>query len=167
MTSSSNPLLGDTFRTNNDNNIQPWLQYTKCTCKATYLKLTEKLQVSKFPFKTTFSTSHYYNYCNSHIYAQLMMYTAGASPGFGRGGGQEFFFSDLGSCMSRSDMLRMTKPCALLGGFGGMPPRNFFLKWCNLVRFGVYFDQILSLTNFKNYHFLYKNFKNCNFYIKE
>ena len=63
-----------------------------------------------------------------------------------RGGGQEFF-SDLEICMS----LR-----------GHAPPRNFF-KWCNLVRFGVYFDQILSLKNFKNYHFLYKNFKNCIF----
>ena len=68
--------------------------------------------------------------------------------------------------MSRSDMLRMAKPCALLGGFGGMLPRENFLKWCNLVRFGVYFDQILSLKNFNNYHFLYKNFKNCNFLYK-
>ena len=58
--------------------------------------------------------------------------------------------------MSRSDMLRMAKPCALLGGFGGMPPDKFFFKWCNLARFGVYFDQSLSLKNFKNYHFLYK-----------
>ena len=65
---------------------------------------------------------------------------AGASPGFGRGGGQEFFFSDLGICMSRSDMLRMAKPCALLGGFGGMLPRENFLKRCNLVSFRVYFD---------------------------
>ena len=81
-------------------------------------------------------------------------------------GGQEFFFSDLEICMSRSYMLRMVKPCALVGGFGGMPPRDNFLKLCNLVRFGVYFDQILSLTNFKNYHFLYKNFKNCNFLYK-
>ena len=85
------------------------------------------------------------------------------------GGGKNFFLSDLGICMSRSDMLRMAKPCALLGEFGGMPPpRKYFLKWCNLVRFGGYFDQILSLKNFKNYHFLYKNIKNCNFfYIKE
>ena len=82
------------------------------------------------------------------------------------GGGQEFFFLDLEICMSRSYMLRMAKPCALVGGFGGMPPRENFLKLCNLVRFGVYFDQILSLTNFKNYHFLYKNFKNCNFLYK-
>ena len=79
------------------------------------------------------------------------------------GGGAKNFFSDLEICMSRSGMLRMAKPCALLGGFGGMLPRENFLKWCNLVRFGVYFDQILSLKNFKNYHFLNKNFKNCNF----
>ena len=63
-------------------------------------------------------------------------------------------------------MLRMAKPCALLGGFGGMPPRENFLKWCNLVRFGVHFDQILYLKNFNNYHFLHTNFKNCNFLYK-
>ena len=85
------------------------------------------------------------------------IYFSGASPGFGRGGGQEFFFSDLEICMSQSDILRMAMPCALLGGFGGMLPRENFLKLCNLVRFGVYFDQILSLNNLKNYHFLYKN----------
>ena len=87
-------------------------------------------------------------------------------PRIWQGGGQEFFFPDLEICMSRSDMLRMAKPCALLEGFGGMPPRENFLKWCNLVRFGVYFDQILSLKIFKNYHFLYKKFKNCNFLYK-
>ena len=59
------------------------------------------------------------------------------------GGGPRIFFSDLGICMSRSDMLRMAKPCALLGGFGGMLPRENFLKRCNLVSFRVYFDQIL------------------------
>ena len=67
--------------------------------------------------------------------AQMRAITAGASPGFWRGGGQEFFFSDLGICMSRSDMLRMAKPCALLGGFGGMlPPRKFF----KTVQFGAF-----------------------------
>ena len=76
--------------------------------------------------------------------------TTGASPGFGRGGGQEISFSDLGICMSRSDMLRMAKPCAMLGGFGGMLPRENFLKRCNLVRIRVYFDQILSLFFSKN-----------------
>ena len=34
------------------------------------------------------------------------------------------------------------------------------------MRFGVYFDHILSLKNFKNYHFLYKKNKNCNFLYK-
>ena len=97
-----------------------------------------------------------------HFINILLSIRTGASPGFGRGG-QELFFSDLEICLSQSEMPRMAKPCALLGGFGGMFPRENFLKWCNLVRFGVYFDQILSLRNFKNYHFLYKKFKNCNF----
>ena len=74
------------------------------------------------------------------------------------GGGKNFFF--------RFGNLHVAKPCDLLGGFGGMLPREIFLKWCNMVRFGVYFDQILSLKNFKNYHFLYKNFENCNFLYK-
>ena len=88
-------------------------------------------------------------------------------PRIWQGGGQEFFLSDLEICMSLRDMLRMAKPCALIGGFGGMPPREIFLKWCNLVRFGVYFDQILSLKNFNNYHFLYKILKITLFYINE
>ena len=50
--------------------------------------------------------------------------------------------------MSRSDILRMAKPCALLGGSGGMLLREHFLKWCNLVRFGVYLDQILGIKKF-------------------
>ena len=29
------------------------------------------------------------------------------------------------------------------------PPREIFLKWCNLVHFGVYLDQIFSLKTFK------------------
>ena len=85
---------------------------------------------------------HYYSnsaillilYCSLHLYACMYIIT-GASPGFGRGGGQEIFFSDLGICMSRSDMLRMAKPCALLGGFGGMLPRENFFK---TVQFGAF-----------------------------
>ena len=46
---------------------------------------------------------------------------------------------------------------ALLGGFGGMLPRENFLKRCNLVRFRVYFDQILSLFFSKNAIFYIKN----------
>ena len=54
-------------------------------------------------------------------------------------------------------------------GAGGMtppPPQENFLKWCNLVRFDVYLDQILSLLNLKNCHFLYKNFKKYHFISK-
>ena len=56
-------------------------------------------------------------------------------PRIWEGGGQEFFFSDLGICMSQSDMLRMAKPCTLLGGFGGMLPREIFLKRCKFMVF--------------------------------
>ena len=43
--------------------------------------------------------------------------------------------------------------------FGDMPPlKKKLIKWCNFVRFGVYFDQILSLKFFLNYHFLYNIF---------
>ena len=47
--------------------------------------------------------------------------------------GANIFFSDLEICTSQSDLLRMAKPSALLGGFGGMPPQIFFLNgtiWC-------------------------------------
>ena len=30
----------------------------------------------------------------------------------------------------------------LLGGFGGMLPQEFFLKWCNFVRFEGYFQPL-------------------------
>ena len=34
--------------------------------------------------------------------------------------------------------------CCEARGLGGMLPREFFLKRCTLLRFRVYFDQILS-----------------------
>ena len=90
-------------------------------------------------------------YC-INVYCRLLV--QGRPQGLAGGGAKNFFF-------------QIWKfACALLGGFGGMPPREKILKWCNLVRFGVYFDQILCLKNFKNYHFLYKKFKNCNFLYK-
>ena len=55
--------------------------------------------------------------------------TQGRRQDLGRGG-PRIFFSDLGICMSRSDMLRMAKPCALLGGFGG--------KFFKTVQFGAF-----------------------------
>ena len=87
------------------------------------------------------------------------IYSSGASPGFGREGGQEFFFQ-IWKFACRFAM-RFAR-----GVRGHAPPLEIFFKWCNLVRFGVYFDQILSLKNIQNYHFLYKKFKNCNFLYK-
>ena len=57
------------------------------------------------------------------------------------GGGPRIFFQ-IWECACRE---------ALLGGFGDMLPRENFLNWCNLVRFRVYFDQILFLFFSKNY----------------
>ena len=50
-----------------------------------------------------------------------------------------------------------------------MPPlREFFLNdACNLVRFGVYLDQIFSLKKFQNYHFLYKKILKISFLIEK
>ena len=47
----------------------------------------------------------------------------------GGGGGSKFFIGEA---------------TRLLEGFGGMLPRENFLKWCNLVRFREYFAKILS-----------------------
>ena len=62
------------------------------------------------------------------------------------------------------DVLRFAP--RLARGVRGMLPREFFFKWCNLVRFGVYLGQILSLKNFKNYYFLYTNLINYHFFNK-
>ena len=42
-------------------------------------------------------------------------------------------------------------------GVRGHAPQENCFKWCNLVRFGVYFNPILSLKFVTNYYFLYKN----------
>ena len=114
----------------------------------------------------TFTPLTFYDQNSNAGFLEVAVYTdpgkstvhvQGRPQDLGGGGAKNFFSSDLGICMSRSDMLRMAKPCALLGGFGGMFPREIFLKRCNLVRFRVYFDQILSLFFSKNAIFYIKN----------
>ena len=63
-----------------------------------------------------------------------------ATPGFGRGG-QEFFQICEFACReaAHGEAMRIAR------GYGGMLPREIFLKRCYLVRFRVYFDQIVSL----------------------
>ena len=77
--------------------------------------------------------------------ANLQYRITGASPGFGRGWQEIIFrFGNLHVAMR------------IVWGFGGILSRENFLKRCNLVRFRVYFDQILCIFFFQNYHFLYK-----------
>ena len=64
-----------------------------------------------------------------------------------RGGANYFFFG--GGGLRGVDM-------RLLGGFRSMLARNFFFEWCNLVRFGAYFQKFL-LSNRLRISFLYKN----------
>ena len=82
------------------------------------------------------------------------------------GGGARIFFFRFGNLhvakrhAAHGEAIRFAR-----GVWGHAPPPRKFFKMVNLMRFGVYFDQILSLKNFNNYHFLYKNFKNCNFFL--
>ena len=77
-------------------------------------------------------------------------------PRIWEGGAKKFFF--------RFGNLHVAKRHAAHGeamriarGFGGVLPRENCLKRCNLVRFRVYFDQILSLFFSKKCHFYIKN----------
>ena len=58
--------------------------------------------------------------------------------GFYFGGSSKYFCNSGGICMA----LRV-EATRLLGGFGGMFPRENFQKWCNLVHFGEYFAKVL------------------------
>ena len=69
---------------------------------------------------------------------------SGASPGFGRGGAKNFFLR-FGNLHVAKRHAAHGKAMRIARGFGGMLTRENFLKRCNLVRFRVYFDQILSL----------------------
>ena len=84
------------------------------------------------------------------------MYLQGRPQDLGRGGAKKYFLSDLDICMLRNDMLRMAKPCALLGAFGACPPKNFFLNgaiWC-------IFGSDFVFKEFKKLPFFYiKNLK--------
>ena len=55
-------------------------------------------------------------------------------PRIWKGGDTNFFVADFVICMSQSDILRMAKPCALLGGSGVWSPIKFFIT----VQFGAF-----------------------------
>ena len=46
---------------------------------------------------------------------------------------------------------------AFARGVRGHASQNFFLEWCNLVRFGAYFHKFFTSKKSRNVNFLYKN----------
>ena len=88
---------------------------------------------------------------------KIISITSGASPGFGSGGAKNFFFG-FGNLHVAKRHAAHGEAMRIARGVRGMLPRENFLKRCNLVRFRVYFDQILYLFFFRNYHFLYKKY---------
>ena len=61
------------------------------------------------------------------------------------GGGNGFFFFRFGNLHVAKRHAAHGEAMRIAREFGGMLPRENFLKRCNLVHFRVYFDQILSL----------------------
>ena len=72
--------------------------------------------------------------------------------GFAKGGQILFFFFLGGGGLATRGVAK-----CLLGGFGGMFPRNFFFEWCNPVRFGAYFHKFFTFKKSKNI-FFFSNF---------
>ena len=100
-----------------------------------------------------------HNMCYNNQYLIMIFYIICVLQGRPQdlgGGGARIFFSDLGNLHLAKRHAAHGKAMRIARGFGGMLPRENFLKRCNLVRFRVYFDQILSLFFSKKCHFLYK-----------
>ena len=63
-------------------------------------------------------------------------------------GGFKIFLEKWGNLHGAKRHAARGEATCLLGGFGGMLPRENFKKWCNLVRFREYFAKILSKKYF-------------------
>ena len=89
--------------------------------------------------------------------------SAGAYLGFHFGGKVQSNFRKWGYMHGAKRHAASGFATRLLRGFAvrGMLPRIILKKWCNFVRFGVYFDATLSEKNCKNVHFLYKLYRYC------
>ena len=55
-------------------------------------------------------------------------------------------------------------PCALLGGFGGMLPRENLKKWSKFARFGVYFGSDFVFKKILKLPFFIYNFYKLPFF---
>ena len=78
-------------------------------------------------------------------------------PKIWEGGGKKFFFRFGNLHVAKRHAAHGEAMRIARGVRGHAPPRENFLKQCNLVRFRVYFDQILSLFFSKNVIFYIKN----------
>ena len=67
---------------------------------------------------------------------------------FGGGGGQ-IFLDKWGYLHGAKRHAARGEATRLLGGFGGLLPRENFLKWCNLVRFREILLKFCQQNNFK------------------
>ena len=63
-------------------------------------------------------------------------------------GGFKIFLEKWGNLHGAKRHAARGEATRLLGGFGGMLPRENFKKWCNLGRFREYFAKILSKKYF-------------------
>ena len=87
-----------------------------------------------------------------HLHGLLYFLTV-AYLGFHFGGGVQNFSEKWGYLHGAKRHAARGEATRLLGGFGGMLPRENFKKWCNLVRFREYFAKILSKNNLKKLSF--------------
>ena len=126
--------------------------------------ITTSLPASLRPYVTTY-IRHYVPtllrpYVTTSLHVRSNINVRGV-PRIWQGGPRIFFQIWKFACAAHGEDMRFTR------GFGGMLPQDNFLKLCNLVHFGVYFDQILSLKIFKNYLFYLKILKIAILYMKE
>ena len=89
-----------------------------------------------------------------HVLCMIFIYQ-GRPQDLGGGGPRIFFFRFVNLHVAKRHAAH-GEAMRIARGFGGMLPQENFLKRCNLVRFRVYFDQILSLFFSKKCHFLSK-----------
>ena len=71
--------------------------------------------------------NYWYSNKRSNYFEFIYAIISGASPGFGRGGGQEFFFSRFGNLhVAKRHAAHGEAMCFARGVRGHAPPRNFF-----------------------------------------
>ena len=89
-------------------------------------------------------TCHLLFECQSGRSRILSMSTSSGVSRISFRGGFKIFLEKWGNLHGAKRHAARGEATRLLGGFGGMLPRENLKKWCNLVRFREYFAKILS-----------------------